>query len=79
MVHRFDEGFDVSLLPKHERRRNGGIGGGGGAGVDRDTGGVVAPVLEAAEAVEEDFQDVAALPADVEIQVGEDPAHDSLI
>ena len=77
------EVLDLALLAEHERRRpdvrrirRGSRGGGRGAvGVERDPGGVVAAVLEAAEAVEEDLEDVAALPRHIVVEVGEDPAH----
>jgi hypothetical protein len=72
------EVLDLALLAEHERgqpgvrrarRRRGEVG------VEGDPGGVVAAVLEAAEAVEEDLEDVAALPRHVVVEVGEDPAH----
>ena len=80
------EVLDLALLAEHERRRpdvrrirRGSRGGGRGAvGVERDPGGVVAAVLEAAEAVEEDLEDVAALPRHIVVEVGEDPAHPGL-
>lgn len=53
------------------------MGGELGVGIERDPGGVVAAVLEAAEAIEEHLEDVAALPRDVVVEVGEDPAHPS--
>ena len=77
------EVLDLALLAEDERRRpgvgrirRGSRGGGRGAvGVERDPGGVVAAVLEAAETVEEDLEDVAALPRHIVVEVGEDPAH----
>ena len=77
------EVLDLALLAEDERRRpgvgrirRGSRGGGRGpVGVERDPGGVVAAVLEAAEAVEEDLEDVAALPRHIVVEVGEDPAH----
>ena len=73
------EVLDLALLPVHERGRPGVRGGGRRrgqeVGVDGYPGGVVAPVLEAAEAVEEHLEDVAALPRDIVVEVGEDPAH----
>lgn len=82
-VDRFDERFDVPCLPKDERRER--IGGGTirkrrrrrQRGVDGDAGGVVAPVLEAPQAIEEDLEYVTPLPADVVIQIGEYAAHSS--
>lgn len=75
MVDRFDEGFNVAFLSEDERRREGGIGA-IAARIDRNSSGIIAPILEAAEAVEQHFQNVAPLSTDVEIQVGENPAHD---
>jgi len=77
------EVLDLALLAEDEWRRagvrrirRGSRGGGRGpVGVERDPGGVVAAVLEAAEAVEEDLEDVAALPRHIVVEVGEDPAH----
>ena len=84
-VYGSHEVLDLALLPEHKRRRPGvgrirrgsrGEGRGRGpVGVERDPGGVVAAVLEAAEAVEEDLEDVAALPRHIVVEVGEDPAH----
>lgn len=69
LVDGFDEGLDVAFLPEDER------GEGDGGGVDGDAGGVVAAVLEAAESVEEDLEDVAPLPPHIAVQVREYPAH----
>lgn len=84
-VDRLDERFDVPCLPKDERRER--IGGGTvrkrrrrrqrQRGVDGDAGGVVAPVLEAPQAIEEDLEYVTPLSADVVIQIGEYAAHSS--
>lgn len=84
-VDRFDERFDVPCLPKDERRDR--IGGvtirkrrrrrQRQRGVDGDAGGVVAPVLEAPQGIEEDLEYVTPLPADVVIQIGEYAAHSS--
>jgi hypothetical protein len=78
------EVLDLALLAEHQRGRPG-IGrhrrrrrrrsAGGNVGVDGDAGGVVAAVLEAAEAIEEDLEDVAALPRHIVVEVREDPAH----
>lgn len=49
LVDGFDEGLDVSLLAKNERgRQRVGIGG----MIDRNSGGIVASVLQAAETIE---------------------------
>jgi len=77
------EVLDLALLAGNERgrpgvgriRRGSRGGGRGPVGVERDPGGVVAAVLEAAETVEEDLEDVAALPRHIVVEVGEDPAH----
>lgn len=46
-------------------------------GVDRNAGGIIASVLQTAEAVEKHFQNVAPVSADIEIQVCKNPTHDS--
>lgn len=95
MINRFDEGLDVALLAEDERtrvqpngsRRLGYVGinvaddgrRGQQGGVDGDAGGIVATVLEAAEAMEEDLEDVTPLPVDVVIQVREYPTHCSVV
>lgn len=79
-VDRPNEGLDVALAPEQvRRRREGAAAAGDGAGVYGNAGGVIAAVLEAAEAVEEDLQDEAPLSGDVEVQVGEYPTHFSAI
>ena len=75
------EVLDLALLAEHQRGRPGvrrhrrSRSAGGNVGVDGDTGGVVAAVLEAAEAIEEDLEDVPALPRHIVVEVREDPAH----
>lgn len=75
-VDRPNEGLDVALAPEQVRRRREGAA---AAGVYGNAGRVIAAVLEAAEAVEEDLQDEAPLSGDVEVQVGEYPTHFSAI
>lgn len=43
--------------------------------IDGNSGGIISSVLQTAEAVEEEFQNVAPLSVDVEIQIRENPAH----
>lgn len=46
-------------------------------GVNRNAGGIIASVLQTAEAVEKHFQNVAPVSADIEIQVCKNPTHNS--
>lgn len=69
LVDRFNERLDVSLFAKDKRDRI----------VDWNASGIVATVLQATEAIEEDFQDVSSLSVHPEIQIRKYPAHFSLL
>lgn len=72
LVDGFDEGLDVSLLAKNEGgRQRVGIGG----MIDRNSGGIVASVLQAAETIEKHLKNITPLPVDIVIQVGKYPTH----
>lgn len=73
--------IDLPFLPEHQgdqgtpREIAPEIGAGRGVRVDRDTGRVVPSILQATEAIEEEFEDVPPLSMDVVVEVSEDPAH----
>lgn len=67
LINRFDERFNVSFLTENKGREIG--------IVDRDACGIVSTVLQSAEAIEENLQDVSSVSVHVVIQIRKYSTH----